>query len=206
MQKIMEMICNITEENQVLLSNSLRSIYSSAVLYETFEDESEFLKSIIELVESDIKYSQSIRKGLSLSYRISNFHELSSAFIKKYQRVIDKAGKLAYSINEKYGYTVDIASIVGPYILYQCGITDENLSFYLALGMTLSNIICDILAKHEENNIDVMKNEETKTVCKAIYQLLEKTKKRNDLHGVRDSQIEKSMREIQKMLDKDTVD
>ena len=202
----MELICNITKENEAQLSNSLRSVYSSAVLYGTFEDESDFLKSIIELVESDIKYSQSLRKDPSLSYRISNVHELASAFIKKYQNAIDKAGKLAYSINEKYGYTVDIASIVGPYILYQCGVTDENLSFYLALGMILSNIICDILAKHEEENIEKMKNEETKTVCKSIYHLLEKTKKRNQLHRVHDSQIEKSMKEIQKIIDKNIGD
>ena len=202
----MELICNITKENEAQLSNSLRSVYSSAVLYGTFEDESDFLKSIIELVESDIKYSQSLRKDPSLSYRISNIHELASAFIKKYQKALDSAGKLAYSINEKYGYTVDIASIVGPYILYQCGVTDENLSFYLALGMTLSNIICDILAKHEEKNIEKMKNEETKMVCKSIYHLLEKAKKRNQLHRVHDSQIEKSMEEIQKIIDKDIVD
>ncbi len=176
------------------------------MLYETFEDESDFLKSIIELVESDIKYNQSLRQDPSLAYRIPNIHELASAFIEKYQKAIDQAGKLAYSINEKYGYTVDIASIVGPYILYQCGVTDDNLSFYLALGMTLSNIICDILAKHEENNIQVMKNEETKTVCKAIFQLLEKTKKRNELHRVHDPQIEKSIKEIQKVLDKDTME
>lgn len=58
----MELICNITKEDEAQLSNSLRSIYSSAVLYGTFEDESDFLKSIIELVESDIKYGQSLRK------------------------------------------------------------------------------------------------------------------------------------------------
>jgi hypothetical protein len=202
----MEIICNITKENEALLSNSLRSIYSSAVLYEAFEDESDFLKSVIELVESDIKYSQSLRKDPSLAYRIPNIHELAVAFIEKYQTAIDKAGKLAYSINEKYGYTVDIVSIVGPYILYQCGVTDDNLSFYLALGMTLSNIICDILANHEENNMQAMRNEETQTVCKAIYQLLEKTKKRNELHRVHDLQIEKSMKEIQKVLDKNTTE
>lgn len=117
--------------------------------------------------------------------------------------MIDKAGKLAYSINEKYGYTIDIASVVGPYILYQCGITDENLSFYLSLGMTISNIICDVLSKHEEKNIENIQQAEAKTICKSIYQLLEKTKKRNQLHGVKDSQIEKSMNEIQKILDKD---
>lgn len=202
----MELICNITKEDEAQLSNSLRSIYSSAVLYGTFEDESDFLKSIIELVESDIKYGQSLRKDFFLSYRISSIHELASAFIKKYQKAIDKAGKFAYSINEKYGYTVDIASIVGPYVLYQCGVTDENLSFYLALGMALSNIICDALAKHEEKSIEEMKIEETKTVCRSIYHLLDKTNKRNQLHRVHDSQIEKSMKEIQKIIDKDIVD
>lgn len=198
----MELINNITQENEAVLSNSLRSIYSSVVLYGAHDDESDFLKSIIELVEADIEYSQSLRKDPSLSYRISNIHELATAFIKKYQKVIDNAGKLAYSINEKYGYTIDIASVVGPYILYQCGITDENLSFYLALGMTMSNIICDVLAKHEEKNIEKLKHEETKVICKSIYQLLEKTKKRNQLHRVKDLQIEKSMNEIQKILDK----
>lgn len=196
----MELIYNMTQENEVMLSNSLRSIYSSAVLYEEYDDESDFLKSIIELVEADIEYSQSLRRDPTLSYRISNVHELAAAFIKKYQKVIDVSAKFAYSVNEKYGYTIDVASIVGPYILYQCGITDENLSFYLAIGMTLSNIICDVLAKHEEKNIEKVKNEETKTICKSLYQLLERTSKRNQLHRKRDLQIEKSMKEIQKIL------
>ena len=196
----MELIYNMTQENEVMLSNSLRSIYSSAVLYEEYDDESDFLKSIIELVEADIEYSQSLRRDPTLSYRISNVHELAAAFIKKYQKVIDVSAKFAYSVNEKYGYTIDVASIVGPYILYQCGITDENLSFYLAIGMTLSNIICDVMAKHEEKNIEKVKNEETKTICKSLYQLLERTSKRNQLHRKRDLQIEKSMKEIQKIL------
>lgn len=199
----MELINNITQENEAILSNSLRSIYSSAVLFETHDDESDFLKSIIELVEADIEYSKSLRKDPSLSYRISNVHELTTAFIKKYQKVIDNAGKLAYSINEKYGYTIDIASVVGPYILYQFGITDENLSFYLALGMTISNIICDVFAKHEEKNIEKVKHDEEKAICKSIYHLLEGTKKRNQLHKVKDLQIEKSMNEIKKILDDD---
>ena len=196
----MELIYNMTQENEVMLSNSLRSIYSAAVLYEEYDDESDFLKSIIELVEADIEYSQSLRRDPTLSYRISNVHELAAAFIKKYQKVIGVSAKFAYSVNEKYGYTIDVASIVGPYILYQCGITDENLSFYLAIGMTLSNIICDVLAKHEEKNIEKVKNEETKTICKSLYQLLERTSKRNQLHRKRDLQIEKSMKEIQKIL------
>lgn len=202
----MELIYNMTQENEAMLSNSLRSIYSSAVLYEEYDDESDFLKSIIELVEADIEYSQSLKRDPALSYRISNVHELAAAFIKKYQKVIDVSAKFAYSVNEKYGYTTDVASIVGPYILYQCGITDENLSFYLAIGMTLSNIICDVLAKHEEKNIEKVKNEETKTICKSLYQLLEKTSKRNQLHRKRDLQIEKSMKEIQKILNENVED
>ena len=62
----MELINNITQENEVILSNSLRNIYSSVVLYEAHDDESDFLKSIIELVEADIEYSQSLRKDPSL--------------------------------------------------------------------------------------------------------------------------------------------
>lgn len=199
----MELINNITQENEVILSNSLRNIYSSVVLYEAHDDESDFLKSIIELVEADIEYSQSLRKDPSLSYKISNVHELATAFIKKYQKVIDSAGKLAYSINEKYGYTIDIASVVGPYILYQFDITDENLSFYLALGMTISNIVCDVLAKHEEKNIEKIKHNEEKAICKSIYHLLDRTKKRNQLHKVKDLQIDKSMNEIKKILNND---
>ena len=198
----MEMICNITRDDETKLANALRSIYSSVVISESFKDQSEFLENIIFLVDDDIKYGQSLREGNpALSYRISTTHELASAFIKKYQNVIDKAGKLAYSANERYGYTVDIASVVGPYILYQCGITDENLSFYIALGMTLSNIICDILAKHEEKNIEQLENEQMATVCKATYHLLKKSQKRNQLHKVQDPQIERSLAEIRKMLE-----
>ena len=198
----MEMICNITRNDETKLANALRSIYSSVVINESFKDQSAFLQSVILLVDDDIKYGQSLREvNPTLSYRISTTHELAAAFIRKYQNVIDKAGKLAYSANERYGYTVDIASVVGPYILYQCGITDENLSFYIALGMTLSNIICDILAKHEEKNIEQLETEQMANVCKATYHLLKKTQKRNQLHKVHDPQIEKSIVETSKLLE-----
>lgn len=197
----MELICNMTLESKAILSNSLRSIYSSVVLYETYDDQSEFLNSIIELVESDLNNSQTMSKMAGVSYRISNVDELAAAFIKQYQKVIDKAGEFAYSINEKFGYTMDIASVVGPYILYQCGITDESITFYLALGMVLSNIICDVLAKHKENDIEKKNDDEMKAVCKSLYHLLEQAKKQNQLHGIHDSQIEKSLKEIEKILE-----
>lgn len=199
----MEMIYNITRDDETKLANSLRKIYSSVVISESFKDQSEFLQNIIFLVDDDIKYGQSLREGNpALSYRISTTHELATAFIKKYQNVIDKAGKLAYSANEKYGYTIDIASVIAPYILYQFGITDENFSFYIALGMTLSNIICNILAKHEEKNIKQLENEQIATICKATYHLLQKTQKRNQLHNVHDTQIQKSLVETGKLLEK----
>ena len=105
----MEMICNITRNDETKLANALRSIYSSVVINESFKDQSAFLQSVILLVDDDIKYGQSLREvNPTLSYRISTTHELAAAFIRKYQNVIDKAGKLAYSANERYGYTVDI--------------------------------------------------------------------------------------------------
>lgn len=200
----MNVLNNITKSDEVLLSNCLRSIYSSAVLYETFEDDSELLNSIITLVEIDIEYEKSLVKDPALSYRISNYHELASSFIKYYHLLIDKAGKLAYSINDKYGYSIDIASIIGPYLLYELGITDDTFSFYLSLGMTISNIICDILAKHEEKNIERMKNEETKMICRLLKQLLVKVNENNQQCGENDPQIQKSIDEIQKITDDDS--
>lgn len=67
--------------------------------------------------------------------------------------------------------------------------------------MTLSNIICDILAKHEEKNIEQLETEQMATVCKATYHLLKKTQKRNQLHKVHDPQIEKSIVETSKLLE-----
>lgn len=196
----MDVLNNITKSDEVLLSNCLRSIYSSAVLYETFDDDSELLNTIITLVEIDIEYEKSLVKDPTLSYRISNYHELAAAFIKKYHIIIDKAGKLAYSINEKYGYSIDLASIIGPYLLYQLGITDDCFSFYLSLGMTISNIICDILSKHEEKNIERIKNEETKKICKSVNLLLVKANEKNQQCGENDPQIPKSIAEIQKII------
>lgn len=201
----MELISNMTLENEVMLANSLRDIYSSVVLYKTYSDTSELLNNIIELVESDSNNNHTMSKMTPFSYRISNVDDLAAAFIKKYQKSIDKAGEFAYSINKKYGYTMDIASIVGPYILYQCGITDESIAFYLSLGMVLSNIICDVLAKQKENYIQKKNNDDMKAVCKSLYHLLEKAIKQNQLQGTCDIQMEKSLKEIQKILDEDNL-
>lgn len=81
----MEMICNITRNDETKLANALRSIYSSVVINESFKDQSAFLQSVILLVDDDIKYGQSLREvNPTLSYRISTTHELAAAFIRKY--------------------------------------------------------------------------------------------------------------------------
>lgn len=58
----MEMICNITRNDETKLANALRSIYSSVVINESFKDQSAFLQSVILLVDDDIKYGQSLRE------------------------------------------------------------------------------------------------------------------------------------------------
>lgn len=105
-------------------------------------------------------------------YRISLTHDLAVAFIEKYNIILDKAEQFAYTINDQFGRGIDIANVVCPYVLYQFGITDENLSFYIGLGMTIANIICDVLAKKRGEQAGKLNEEQISIICSSLRKLL----------------------------------
>ena len=198
----MEMINYLSKTDELNLANELKRLYSSVIIDESYSDQSEFLQNIIALVSNDIQIQQNIRNNdPSCSYRISTAHDLSAAFVKKYKSALNAVSKFAYSISTTYGHAINIASIVGPYALLKLGVADENISFYLTLGMTISNIICDILAKQHSKKLEQMNREDMLTICKTMQKILEKSQNRNKAHGHQDLQIDKSIQEIEKIIE-----
>lgn len=173
----MELVLDNISQKETIIANALRDIYSSVVLYESYEDDSDLLKTIIDLVEKDIERDRSSKLEANIQYRRVNTHELANAFLERYEQVFDRARIFASSINKRYGHTIDVASIVGPYILYLFGVTDVTLSFYITLGLALSNVICDSLAnsKDEEDSKEKERaeNQKNKTICRTLLSILE---------------------------------
>jgi len=199
----MELTSILTYKTEVVIANELRSLYSMAVIEETIVDQSDFLSSIISLVDENnmllVEY-QTQEAAHSLAYRLTTNHELATAFLEKYHNTIDKACSFAYSINSRYGYSIDIASVAGPFFLYQCGVTDENVTFYLTLGLTISNIICNIMANKHGEKLEQYKNEEVETICKSVLHLLNTSKKKTQMKKKQDPQLDKCIRELDKIV------
>lgn len=210
----MELVLDNISQKETIIANALRDIYSSVVLYESYEDDSDLLKTIIDLVEKDIERDRSSKLGANIQCRSVNTHELANAFLERYEQVFDKARIFASSINKRYGHTIDVASIVGPYILYLFGVTDVTLSFYITLGLALSNVICDSLAnsKDEEDSKEKERaeNQKNKTICRTLLSILEVIED-CDSHSEIDNKelITQCKNEIKKIvddLDKDAND
>ena len=76
----MEMINYLSKDNEISLANELKRLYTSVVIDESYNDQSDFLQSIIDLVSNDIQLQQNIRNtDPSYSYRINTTHALSTA-------------------------------------------------------------------------------------------------------------------------------
>lgn len=172
----MEVIA-LRQEQEISLANSLKTIYYCAFIEDEFSDDSGLLETIQVLVEDSIRCQKEIfNANPEVSYRISSTKQLAEAFFKKYSEILDNAETIAYSINNKVGYSTDIASIICPYVLCQMGVTSENVSFYIGLGMVIANIICDMLAKKQEDKIatqDKLENEEIKKICQEMKKYLD---------------------------------
>ena len=124
--------------------------------------------------------------------------ESPSKDIGKSIRVIplsELSDQVAYAENNEL-------SIVCPYVLYQLGVTNENLSFYLGLGMVIAKIVCNVLAKNEERRIDRVKKEQTVSICKGMKHMLEGSKKYAETEESC-KLIELSILEIDKIINSD---
>lgn len=171
----MDGITNYYLEEQ--LANGLRKIYYESRVKKQFSDNSELLSNITELVEANIKLQKEIfNADPTVSYRISISKELTEAFLKTYQAVLEKAEDFAYSINSRFEHGIDLASVLCPFILYKLGVTDETASFYVGIGLILAKIVCDSLANNKQKKIELsqkMQLNELKETCSTLKTFME---------------------------------
>lgn len=189
----------ISKNQKTSLENALKEIYYIAVVEEEHDDDSILLQDIIALVEETLECQKKNFENLSgISPFLGSKYDLVKAFLIKYQEIIMKAENFAYSINVRFGYFNDLASIVAPYILYRTGITDENISFYIGLSLVVANIICDSLANKKEEKKDAIEEKNIKIICQELEKQLVIAK-----NYAKDEEIEiinKSIEEINKII------
>lgn len=160
--------CIVTEENARKLAIQLKTMYYESYIEEDYTDDSEILLIITEVVEAYIQEQKVTQLSSSDSFILIHTNELVESFLQRINVIVLECEKFAYVVNAKFGHTIDLANVICPYVLYKMGVTDEGISFYLALGMTIANIICDSLANEEQERLDKiekMEIEEIKRTC-----------------------------------------
>lgn len=189
----------ISKNDEILLANSLKKIYYIAVIEDEHDDDSVLLQDIIALVEGELGHQKkSFEDSSGYSFYLPSTHEIILAFWERYHDVISKAENLAYSINSRFGYFDDLAGIIAPYILYQTGITNENISFYIGLGLVIAKIICDALASKKEEKIEAVDKKNIKLICKGLKEQLVISKNYATEEEI--NNIDKSIEEIDKII------
>lgn len=193
---------SVLKSEEVLIANALKNIYYISVIEDEHDDNTILLKDIIALVEESIdKQKNAFDHSSGLSYFLPSTHDLVHDFLEKYHAFLSKTEDFAYSINDRFGYITDLASVVAPYFLYQVGITDENISFYIGFGLVIANIICDRLAGKKEEKNGKLNEKNIKTICQELKKQLNISKNYAKEDEV--SIINKSIEEIDKIIDAD---
>ena len=190
----------IVFKNHVIsLSHVLNEIYYAVIIEESYYDDLDLLQGIIACVDKN----NQIKKDVFLAnphtaFALDTNAQLVELFVNKYRSVLDKACTVAWKINAKFSYTIDIASVVAPYILYKLGVTSDCVAFYMGLGMVLANIVCDSLSNMKEEHMDKKSDFNNKEIYKAINVLLIEAKK-NAKGKKAKAQIDKSLEHISKL-------
>lgn len=191
---------SILKPEEVLIANTLKNIYYISVVEDRHNDDSILLKDIITFVQESIdKQKNDFDHSSGVSFYLPSTHDLVNAFLEKYHTILSKTEDFAYSINSRFGYITDLASIVAPYFLYQAGITDENISFYIGFGLVIANIICDSLAGKKEEKNAKLNEKNIKTICQELKKQLNISTNYAEEDEV--SAINKSIEEIDKIID-----
>lgn len=218
----------VSHDHQAALADALDQIYRAAAVEKTYSDDTVFLKDIIQIMDESkdlvdqqqqcisffdyegefpmllLDCSYSMRpKGLmytGLDTKLSLPELLARRFGEKFNPILDKACLFAYRINTKLGHSIDLAGVVCPYILYELGITDEKLSFYLALGMALAKIVCDSLSQNHAKKLEAAEAREQKEAYAALKNFLEKAGA-NTAEPEAAQQISNSLEQITGLMD-----
>ncbi|MBQ9886100.1 MAG: hypothetical protein IJM37_04470 [Lachnospiraceae bacterium] len=188
----------LSKTQEISIANALKELYYDSIIEGQFHDDSELFYDIESLVEQSMKrQNEAITDAGGISLRFSNTKELANAFLDKYRKCIITTENFAYEINDRFGYTIDLASVIGPYFLYQAGVTDETISFYLALGLAVANVICDSLASKKKARNEIMDEKRINVICTELTKLLVLSKANADEKDQK--AINKSIEEIGKV-------
>lgn len=188
----------LTFKQETRIANAIKEIYFESIVENRFYDDSDFFHGIEDLVNQSIeKQNEAIKAVGGGALRYSDVEDLANAFWDKYKKCITTTEDFAYEINHYFGYSIDLACVVGPYFLYQVGVTDENISFYLSLGLVVAKIICDSLASKKEERDEKAEKDRIKIVCAELTQVLERAK--NNAGGKERKSIEASIEEMKKI-------
>lgn len=181
----------VTEENGRKLAVVLKEMYYESVIEENYTDDSEILIVITEVVDIYLQKQKELQLSSSSSFIIIHTNELAEAFLKRITVIVSKCEKFAYAVNTKFGYTIDLANVICPFVLYQMGVTDEGISFYIGLGMTIANIVCDSLANAEKvrlEKIEDMEIEDIKRTCIEMKNYIASNTSNNKLPEIENAQ------------------
>ena len=182
----------LSKTQEISIANALKELYYDSIIEGQFHDDSELFYDIESLVEQSMKrQNEAITDAGGISLRLAN------AFLDKYRKCIITTENFAYEINDRFGYTIDLASVIGPYFLYQAGVTDETISFYLALGLAVANVICDSLASKKKARNEIMDEKRINVICTELTKLLVLSKANADEKDQK--AINKSIEEIGKV-------
>lgn len=163
----------LSHTQEISVANNLKELYYLSVIEGQFQDDSDFFHNIKSLVDQSIK-SQNEATALAGgdSLRFPTTRELANAFWGRYRNCILATEEFSYKINNRFGYTIDLANVIAPYFLYQAGVTDATYSFYIGLGLTVANIICDSLASQKETRDEAMNDKRIRTICNELTKYL----------------------------------
>lgn len=189
----------IIEKHIISLANVLNEIYYEVVIEECYYDDLDLLQGIIACVDKNNQMKKDVfLANPSSAFALDTNAQLVELFVDKYKSVLDKACTVAWKINTKFSYTIDVASVVAPYILYELGVTSDSVAFYMGLGMVLANIVCDSLSNMKEEQINKKIDSNSKEIYKAINVLLIEAKK-NAKGNKAKAQIDESLEQISKL-------
>ena len=182
------------------LAHILNEIYYEVAIEENYYDDLDLLKDIIACVEKNNQMKRDVFiANAGVAFALDTNKQLVELFVDKYRGVLDRACTIAWRINTKFSYTIDIASVVAPYILYELGVTSDSIAFYVGLGMVLANIVCDSLSNIKEDQLSEKADSDNKEICKALNVLLNEAKKKAKGKEAK-KQIDESIEQISKLL------
>ena len=182
------------------LAHVLNEIYYEVTIEENYYDDLDLLKDIIACVDKNNQMKREVFiANTDVAFALDTNAQLVELFVDKYRSVLDRACTIAWKINTKFSYTIDVASVVAPYILYELGVTSDSIAFYIGLGMVLANIVCDSLSNMKEDQLSEKTDSDNKEICKAINVLLNEAKKKAKGKEAK-KQIDESIEQISKLL------